>query len=285
MKLCGFDVGIDKPFFLLAGPCVVESEQLQMDVAGHLKEITSALGIPFIFKSSYDKANRSSGSTFRGPGMEKGLEILAKVKRELNVPIITDVHSEAEVPHVASIVDVLQTPAFLCRQTDFIRAVAQSGKPVNIKKGQFLAPADMKNVIQKARDAAREKGLNEDNFLACERGVSFGYNNLVSDMRSLAIMRDTGAPVVFDATHSVQLPGGQGTSSGGQREFVPVLSRAAVAVGVAGLFMETHPDPAKAMSDGPNAVPLKHMRALLEQLVALDRVVKQQPLLENDFSC
>jgi 2-dehydro-3-deoxyphosphooctonate aldolase (KDO 8-P synthase) len=285
MKLCGFDVGIDKPFFLLAGPCVVESEQLQLDVAGHLKEITGALGIPFIFKSSYDKANRSSGSTFRGPGMEKGLEILAKVKRELNVPVITDVHSEAEVPHVASVVDVLQTPAFLCRQTDFIRAVAQSGKPVNIKKGQFLAPADMKNVIQKARDAAREKGLPEDNFLACERGVSFGYNNLVSDMRSLAIMRDTGAPVVFDATHSVQLPGGQGTSSGGQREFVPVLSRAAVAVGVAGLFMETHPDPAKAMSDGPNAVPLKHMRALLEQLVSLDRVVKQQPLLENDFSC
>ncbi|KQV98371.1 3-deoxy-8-phosphooctulonate synthase [Rhizobacter sp. Root1221] len=285
MKLCGFDIGIDKPFFLLAGPCVVESEQLQMDVAGTLKEITSALGIPFIFKSSYDKANRSSGSTFRGPGMEKGLEILAKVKRELNVPLITDVHSEAEVPAVASVVDVLQTPAFLCRQTDFIRAVAQSGKPVNIKKGQFLAPGDMKNVIQKARDAAREKGLPEDNFLACERGVSFGYNNLVSDMRSLAIMRDTGAPVVFDATHSVQLPGGQGTSSGGQREFVPVLSRAAVAVGISGLFMETHPDPAKAMSDGPNAVPLKHMRALLEQLVALDRVIKQQPLLENDFSC
>jgi len=285
MKLCGFDVGIDKPFFLLAGPCVVESEQLQMDVAGTLKEITSALGIPFIFKSSYDKANRSSGSTFRGPGMEKGLEILAKVKRELKVPLITDVHSEAEVPAVAAVVDVLQTPAFLCRQTDFIRAVAQSGKPVNIKKGQFLAPGDMKNVIQKARDAAREKGLPEDNFLACERGVSFGYNNLVSDMRSLAIMRETGAPVVFDATHSVQLPGGQGTSSGGQREFVPVLSRAAVAVGISGLFMETHPDPAKAMSDGPNAVPLKHMRALLEQLVALDRVIKQQPLLENDFSC
>ncbi len=285
MKLCGFDIGIDKPFFLLAGPCVVESEQLQMDVAGTLKEITSSLGIPFIFKSSYDKANRSSGSTFRGPGMEKGLEILAKVKRELNVPIITDVHSEAEVPAVAAVVDVLQTPAFLCRQTDFIRAVAQSGKPVNIKKGQFLAPGDMKNVIQKARDAAREKGLPEDNFLACERGVSFGYNNLVSDMRSLAIMRETGAPVVFDATHSVQLPGGQGTSSGGQREFVPVLSRAAVAVGISGLFMETHPDPAKAMSDGPNAVPLKHMRALLEQLVALDRVIKQQPLLENDFSC
>jgi len=285
MKLCGFDIGIDKPFFLLAGPCVVESEQLQMDVAGTLKEITSSLGIPFIFKSSYDKANRSSGSTFRGPGMEKGLEILAKVKRELNVPIITDVHSEAEVPAVAAVVDVLQTPAFLCRQTDFIRAVAQSGKPVNIKKGQFLAPGDMKNVIQKARDAAREKGLPEDNFLACERGVSFGYNNLVSDMRSLAIMRETGAPVVFDATHSVQLPGGQGTSSGGQREFVPVLSRAAVAAGISGLFMETHPDPAKAMSDGPNAVPLKHMRALLEQLVALDRVIKQQPLLENDFSC
>jgi len=285
MKLCGFDIGIDKPFFLLAGPCVVESEQLQMDVAGTLKEMTSALGIPFIFKSSYDKANRSSGSTFRGPGMERGLEILAKVKRELNVPLITDVHSEAEVPAVAAVVDVLQTPAFLCRQTDFIRAVAQSGKPVNIKKGQFLAPGDMKNVIQKARDAAREKGLPEDNFLACERGVSFGYNNLVSDMRSLAIMRETGAPVVFDATHSVQLPGGQGTSSGGQREFVPVLSRAAVAVGISGLFMETHPDPAKAMSDGPNAVPLKHMRALLEQLVALDRVIKQQPLLENDFSC
>ena len=285
MKLCGFDVGLDRPFFLIAGPCVIESEQLQIDVAGQLKEMTAALGIPFIFKSSFDKANRSSGSTFRGPGMDKGLEILAKVKQQLGVPVITDVHTEAEVPAVAAVVDVLQTPAFLCRQTDFIRAVAQSGKPVNIKKGQFLAPADMKNVIQKARDAAREKGLPEDNFLACERGVSFGYNNLVSDMRSLAIMRDTGAPVVFDATHSVQLPGGQGTSSGGQREFVPVLSRAAVAVGIAGLFMETHPDPAKAMSDGPNAVPLKHMKALLEQLVALDRVVKAQPLLENDFSC
>ena len=285
MKLCGFEIGLDRPFFLIAGPCVIESEQLQMDTAGALKEITSSLGIPFIFKSSYDKANRSSGGTFRGPGMERGLEILAKVKRELNVPLITDVHSEAEVPAVAAVVDVLQTPAFLCRQTDFIRAVAQSGKPVNIKKGQFLAPGDMKNVIQKARDAAREKGLPEDSFLACERGVSFGYNNLVSDMRSLAIMRDTGAPVVFDATHSVQLPGGQGTSSGGQREFVPVLSRAAVAVGISGLFMETHPDPAKAMSDGPNAVPLKHMRSLLEQLVALDRVIKQQPLLENDFSC
>ena len=285
MKLCGFDVGIDKPFFLIAGPCVIESEQLQMDVAGKLKEITSALGIHFIFKSSFDKANRSSGATFRGPGMDKGLEILAKVRRELKVPVITDVHSEDQIEQVAASVDVLQTPAFLCRQTDFIRAVAQCGKPVNIKKGQFLAPHDMKNVIDKARAAAREKGLNEDNFMACERGASFGYNNLVSDMRSLAIMRETGAPVVFDATHSVQLPGGQGTSSGGQREFVPVLARAAIAVGVAGVFMETHPDPANAMSDGPNAVPLKHMKALLEQLVALDRVIKTQPLLENDFSC
>jgi 2-dehydro-3-deoxyphosphooctonate aldolase (KDO 8-P synthase) len=270
---------------LIAGPCVVESEQLQMDVAGHLKEVTAALGIPFIFKSSYDKANRSSGTTFRGPGLERGLEILAKVKRELKVPLLTDVHDESQIAAVASVVDVLQTPAFLCRQTDFIRAVAQSGKPVNIKKGQFLAPHDMKNVIDKARAAAREKGLPQDNFMACERGASFGYNNLVSDMRSLAIMRETGAPVVFDATHSVQLPGGQGSSSGGQREFVPVLSRAAIAVGVAGLFMETHPDPAQALSDGPNAVPLKHMRALLEQLVALDRVIKRQPLLENDFSC
>ncbi|MEO8059962.1 MAG: 3-deoxy-8-phosphooctulonate synthase [Burkholderiales bacterium] len=285
MKLCGFDVGIDQPFFLIAGPCVIESEQLQMDVAGKLKEITSALGIHFIFKSSYDKANRSSGTTFRGPGMDKGLEILAKVRRELKVPVITDVHSADQIEQVAASVDVLQTPAFLCRQTDFIRAVAQCGKPVNIKKGQFLAPHDMKNVIDKARAAAREKGLDEDNFMACERGASFGYNNLVSDMRSLAIMRETNAPVVFDATHSVQLPGGQGTSSGGQREFVPVLARAAIAVGVAGVFMETHPDPANAMSDGPNAVPLKHMKALLEQLVALDRVIKTQPLLENDFSC
>jgi 2-dehydro-3-deoxyphosphooctonate aldolase (KDO 8-P synthase) len=264
---------------------VVESEQLQLDVAGRLREMTIELGIPFIFKSSYDKANRSSGTSFRGPGMDKGLEILAKVKRELKVPVLTDVHTEAEVPAVARVVDVLQTPAFLSRQTDFITAVAQSGKPVNIKKGQFLAPHDMKNVIDKARAAAREKGLPEDNFLACERGVSFGYNNLVSDMRSLAIMRETRAPVVFDATHSVQLPGGQGTSSGGQREHVPVLARAAVAVGIAGIFMETHPDPAKALSDGPNAVPLKHMRALLEQLIALDNVVKRQPLLENDFSC
>jgi 2-dehydro-3-deoxyphosphooctonate aldolase (KDO 8-P synthase) len=283
MKLCGFEVGLTRPLFLIAGPCVVESEQLQMDVAGRLKEITSRLGVPFIFKSSYDKANRTSGASFRGPGMQRGLEILAKVKRELAVPVLTDVHAEAEVPEVAAVVDVLQTPAFLCRQTDFIRAVAQSGKPVNIKKGQFLAPHDMNNVIDKARAAARGKGLVEDNFMACERGVSFGYNNLVSDMRSLAIMRETGAPVVFDATHSVQLPGGQGATSGGQREFVPVLARAAVAVGIAGLFMETHPDPAKAMSDGPNAVPLKHMAALLEQLVALDRVIKSQPLLEQDF--
>ena len=284
MKLCGFNVGLDQRFFLIAGPCVIESEQLQMDTAGTLKEITSALGIPFIFKSSYDKANRSSGSTFRGPGMEKGLEILAKVKRELQVPILTDVHTEADIATVAAVVDVLQTPAFLCRQTDFIRAVAQSGKPVNIKKGQFLAPHDMKNVIDKARAAARDAGLPEDNFMACERGASFGYNNLVSDMRSLAIMRETGAPVVFDATHSVQLPGGQGTSSGGMREMVPVLSRAAVAVGVAGLFMETHPNPAAAMSDGPNAVPLHHMKALLETLLELDAVTKKNPFLENIFN-
>lgn len=284
MKLCGFDVGLDKPFFLIAGPCVIESEQLQMDTAGTLKEITSSLGIPFIFKSSYDKANRSSGTSFRGPGMDKGLEILAKVKRDLGVPILTDVHSEADIARVAAVVDVLQTPAFLCRQTDFIHAVAQSGKPVNIKKGQFLAPGDMKNVIDKARAAAREKGLNEDSFMACERGASFGYNNLVSDMRSLAIMRETGAPVVFDATHSVQLPGGQGTTSGGQREMVPVLARAAVAVGIAGLFMETHPDPSKAMSDGPNAVPLKHMKALLETLLELDHVTKKNGFLENNFS-
>ncbi len=284
MKLCGFDVGLNHPFFLIAGPCVVESEQLQMDTAGHLQEITSALGIPFIFKSSYDKANRSSGTSFRGPGMEKGLEILAKVKRELNVPILTDVHAESEIAAVAAVVDVLQTPAFLCRQTDFIHAVAQCGKPVNIKKGQFLAPGDMKNVIDKARAAARAAGLNDDHFMACERGASFGYNNLVSDMRSLAIMRDTGAPVVFDVTHSVQLPGGQGTSSGGQREFVPVLARAGVAVGVAGLFMETHPDPAVAMSDGPNAVPLKHMKALLETLVELDRITKKNGFLESSFN-
>ena len=284
MKLCGFDVGIEHRFFLIAGPCVVESEQLQMDTAGTLKEITSALGIPFIFKSSYDKANRSSGSSFRGPGMERGLEILAKVRSTLQVPLLTDVHSEAEIPTVASVVDVLQTPAFLCRQTDFIRAVAQCGKPVNIKKGQFLAPLDMIQVITKARDAAREAGLSEDRFMACERGASFGYNNLVSDMRSLALMRQTGAPVVFDATHSVQLPGGLGTSSGGQREMVPVLARAAVGVGIAGLFMETHPNPAQALSDGPNAVPLRQMKALLETLVALDAVTKRSPLLENNFN-
>ena len=285
MQLCGFDVGLTRPFFLIAGPCVVESLQLQIDVAGQLKEITGQLGIPFIFKSSYDKANRSSGASFRGPGMDAGLEILAQVRRQLGVPVLTDVHSEAEIAAVASVVDVLQTPAFLCRQTDFIHAVARCGKPVNIKKGQFLAPHDMKNVIDKARAAAREAGLDDDRFMACERGASFGYNNLVSDMRSLAIMRETAAPVVFDVTHSVQLPGGQGSSSGGQREFVPVLARAGVAVGVAGLFMETHPDPAHALSDGPNAVPLRHVRALLEQLVALDRVVKSQPLLENDFTC
>ena len=287
MRLCGFDIGLNQPFFLIAGPCVIESEQLQMDTAGTLKDITASLGIPFIFKSSYDKANRSSGTSFRGPGMARGLEILAKVKRELGVPVLTDVHSEADIAAVAAVVDVLQTPAFLCRQTDFIHAVAQSGKPVNIKKGQFLAPGDMKNVIDKARAAAREKGLDEDRFMACERGASFGYNNLVSDMRSLAIMRETRAPVVFDATHSVQLPGAgntQGTSSGGQREMVPVLARAAVAVGIAGLFMETHPDPAKALSDGPNAVPLKHMRALLETLLELDRVTKKNGYLENNFT-
>ena len=283
MKLCNFDIGLDQPFFLIAGPCVVESEQLQMDTAGALKEITSALGIPFIFKSSFDKANRSSGTSFRGPGREKGLDILAKVKRDLGVPVLTDVHSEADIARVAAVVDVLQTPAFLCRQTDFIRAAAQSGKPVNIKKGQFLSPHEMKNVIDKARDAAREKGLDADSFMACERGASFGYNNLVSDMRSLAIMR-ASAPVVFDATHSVQLPGGQGTSSGGQREMVPVLARAAIAVGVAGVFMETHPDPAKALSDGPNAVPLKHMKALLETLLALDTVTKKNGFLENNFN-
>jgi 2-dehydro-3-deoxyphosphooctonate aldolase (KDO 8-P synthase) len=284
MKLCGFEVGLGQPLFLIAGPCVVESEQLQMDVAGQLKEIAGALGVPFVFKSSYDKANRSSGTSFRGPGMDKGLEILAKVKREIGVPLLTDVHREHEIGTAASVVDVLQTPAFLCRQTDFIRAVAQSGKPVNIKKGQFLAPHEMRNVIDKARAAARDVGLSEDRFLACERGASFGYNNLVSDMRSLAILRETGAPVVFDATHSVQLPGGQGTSSGGQREFVPVLARAAVAVGIAGIFMETHPNPAEALSDGPNAVPLRHMHALVEQLADLDRAVKSRPFLEQSFA-
>ncbi|BBA42692.1 MULTISPECIES: 3-deoxy-8-phosphooctulonate synthase [Burkholderia] len=284
MKLCDFEVGLDKPFFLIAGTCVVESEQMTIDTAGRLKEICAKLNIPFIYKSSYDKANRSSGKSFRGLGMDEGLRILSEVKRQLGLPVLTDVHSIEEIEQVASVVDVLQTPAFLCRQTDFIHECARSGKPVNIKKGQFLAPHDMKNVIDKAREAAREAGLSEDRFMACERGVSFGYNNLVSDMRSLAIMRETSAPVVFDATHSVQLPGGQGTSSGGQREFVPVLARAAVATGVAGLFMETHPNPAEAKSDGPNAVPLNRMSALLETLVTLDQAVKRNPFLENDFN-
>ncbi len=284
MKLCHFEIGQDRPFFLIAGPCVIESEQLQMDVAGSLQEMTRELGIPFIFKSSYDKANRSSGTTPRGPGMEKGLEILANVRKTLGVPVLTDVHTIDEIAAVASVVDVLQTPAFLCRQTDFIRAVAQSGKPVNIKKGQFLAPWDMKNVIDKARAAAAEKGLPTDSFMACERGVSFGYNNLVADMTSLAEMRKTGAPVVFDVTHSVQKPGGLGGSSGGAREMVPVLARAGTAVGVAGLFMETHPNPKEAHSDGPNAVPLGKMRELLETLLVLDRAVKARPYLENDFA-
>jgi 2-dehydro-3-deoxyphosphooctonate aldolase (KDO 8-P synthase) len=283
MKLCGFDVGLDRPVFLIAGPCVVESESMALDTAGQLKELTGSLGIPFIYKSSYDKANRSSGKSFRGPGIQGGLKILEKVRKQIGVAVLTDVHAEDEIPEAASVVDVIQTPAFLCRQTDFIRACAVSGKPVNIKKGQFLAPGDMKNVIDKARDAAREAGLSVDRFLACERGASFGYNNLVSDMRSLAIMRDTGAPVVFDATHSVQLPGGQGTTSGGQREFVPVLARAAVAVGIAGLFMETHPDPANAKSDGPNAVPLQRMKELLETLIELDRATKKRRFLEADF--
>lgn len=284
MRLCGFDAGLDKPFFLIAGTCSIESLDMSLDVAGQLKDICMALGIPLIYKGSFDKANRSSDSTQRGLGLDAGLKILNEVRRQLNIPVLTDVHDESQVKTVASVVDVLQTPAFLCRQTDFIRAVAQSGKPVNIKKGQFLAPWDMKNVVDKARAAAREAGLNEDNFLACERGVSFGYNNLVADMTSLAEMRHTGAPVVFDVTHSVQKPGGQGTSSGGAREMVPVLARAGVAAGVAGLFMETHPNPAQAWSDGPNAVPLKHMRALLESLVAIDKAVKQSPLLENHFS-
>jgi 2-dehydro-3-deoxyphosphooctonate aldolase (KDO 8-P synthase) len=284
MKLCGFDVGLEQPFFLIAGPCVIESRQMAHDTAGQLKEITAALGIPFIYKSSFDKANRSSGTSFRGLGMEQGLDILADVKKTLGVPVLTDIHAIEEIAPVAAVVDVLQTPAFLCRQTDFIQACGRSGKPVNIKKGQFLAPHDMKNVIDKAREAAREAGLNEDNFMACERGVSFGYNNLVSDMRSLAIMRETNCPVVFDATHSVQLPGGQGTSSGGQREFVPVLARAAVAVGIAGLFMETHPNPAEAKSDGPNAVPLGRMKELLATLQDLDRVVKRAGFLESGFA-
>ncbi|MDO8713183.1 MAG: 3-deoxy-8-phosphooctulonate synthase [Polynucleobacter sp.] len=282
-KLCGFDVGLNHHFFLIAGPCVIESEQSALDIAGELKEITGALGIPFIYKSSFDKANRSSGSSFRGLGMEKGLEILARVKREIGVPVLTDIHDISEIEPVSKVVDVLQTPAFLCRQTDFIRACAQSGKPVNFKKGQFLSPHEMLNVIDKARAAAVEMNL-PDQFMVCERGASFGYNNLVSDMRSLAILRETHAPVVFDATHSVQLPGGQGNASGGQREFVPVLARAAVAVGISGLFMETHPDPAKALSDGPNAVPLNRMKELLESLVAIDSVVKKSgSFLEDSF--
>jgi 2-dehydro-3-deoxyphosphooctonate aldolase (KDO 8-P synthase) len=282
-KLCGFDVGLQHRFFLIAGTCVIESEQSAIDVAGQLKEITTALNIPFIYKSSFDKANRSSGTSFRGLGMDKGLEILAKVRKQIDVPILTDVHDISEIKSVSEVVDVMQTPAFLCRQTDFIRACAQSGKPVNFKKGQFLSPQEMLNVIEKARVAAAEKNL-PDQFMVCERGASFGYNNLVSDMRSLAILRESHAPVVFDATHSVQLPGGQGNSSGGQREFVPVLARAAVAVGVSGLFMETHPDPAKALSDGPNAVPLNRMKELLESLVAIDSVVKKSgSFLEESF--
>ncbi|MGL1832851.1 3-deoxy-8-phosphooctulonate synthase [Rhodocyclaceae bacterium SMB388] len=277
MKLCNFEVGLDKPFFLISGPCVIESREMAIDTATRLRDICVELDIPFIYKSSYDKANRSSGQSYRGLGMEQGLEILAEVRERVGVPVLTDVHAIEEVARVAAVVDVLQTPAFLCRQTDFIHAVAASGKPVNIKKGQFLAPGDMKQVVAKAREAAG----GADSIMVCERGVSFGYNNLVSDMRSLAIMRETGCPVVFDATHSVQLPGGQGTSSGGQREFVPVLARAAVAVGVAGLFMESHPDPSKALSDGPNAWPLDRMKALLGVLRDIDRLVKQQGFLEQ----
>ena len=277
MKLCGFEVGLHQPLFLIAGPCVIESEQMALDTAGQLKEMCQQLGIPFIYKSSYDKANRSSNKTFRGFGMQEGLRILDEVRRQIGVPVLTDVHTEEQVPEVAAVVDVLQTPAFLCRQTDFITACAKSGKPVNIKKGQFLAPHDMKNVVQKAKEA--NGGL--DNIMVCERGVSFGYNTLVSDMRSLAIMRETDCPVVFDATHSVQQPGGQGDKSGGQREFVPVLARAAVASGIAGIFMETHPDPSKALSDGPNAWPLGKMQALLEVLVDMDKLVKKAGFIES----
>lgn len=284
MKLCGFDIGSDRPFFLIAGPCVIESEAMVLDIAFRMKEITDKLGIPYLFKASFDKANRTSGTSFRGPGLNEGLRILSEVKAKVGVPVLTDVHTEAEVPEVAAVVDMLQTPAFLCRQTDFIHACAKSGKPVNIKKGQFLAPHDMVNVVKKAREAALEAGLDPDSFTVCERGATFGYGNLVSDMRSLAIMRETGAPVVFDATHSVQLPGGNGTSSGGDRRFVPVLARAATAVGVAGLFMETHPTPEKALSDGPNSVPLDRMEELLTQLKAIDSLVKSTPYLENDFS-
>ena len=284
MKLCGFDVGLEHPFFLIAGTCSIEGLEVSLEVAGRLQEACAPLGIPLIYKGSFDKANRSSGTTARGLGLDKGLQILDEVRRQTGLPVLTDVHDESQVAEVASVVDVLQTPAFLCRQTDFIRAVAKSGKPVNIKKGQFLAPWDMKNVIDKARAAALEAGLSPDRFLACERGVSFGYNNLVADMTSLAEMRKSGAPVVFDVTHSVQKPGGLGGASGGAREMVPVLARAGVAAGVAGLFMETHPDPAKAWSDGPNAVPLKHMQALLETLVELDRITKKNGFLETDFN-
>ena len=278
MKLCNFEAGLNKSLFLIAGPCVIESQQMAVDTAGQLQEICRELGIPFIYKSSYDKANRSSGKSFRGFGMDAGLKILAEVKAQLGVPVLTDVHSVEEIAAVAAVVDVLQTPAFLCRQTDFIQAVARCGRPVNIKKGQFLSPWDMRNVVEKAREAS-----GQDNIMVCERGASFGYNNLVSDMRSLAVMRGTGCPVVFDATHSVQLPGGQGTVSGGQREFVPVLARAAVAAGISGLFMETHPNPSQALSDGPNAFPLGHLKALLETLMALDKTVKQQGLIEENL--
>ena len=278
MKLCGFDAGLDKPLFLIAGPCVIESQQMALDTAGQLQEICRELKLPFIYKSSYDKANRSSGKSFRGFGLDAGLKILCEVKVQLGVPVLTDVHGIEEIEPVAAVVDVLQTPAFLCRQTDFIHAVAGAGRPVNIKKGQFLSPWDMQNVVEKAREAG-----GQDNIMVCERGASFGYNNLVSDMRSLAVMRGTGCPVVYDATHSVQLPGGQGTASGGQREFVPVLARAAVAAGISGLFMETHPDPSKALSDGPNAFPLGHLKALLQTLMALDETVKRQGLIEENL--
>jgi 2-dehydro-3-deoxyphosphooctonate aldolase (KDO 8-P synthase) len=279
MDLCGFEVGLNRPLFLIAGPCVVESEQLQIDVAGQLKDICATLSIPFVFKSSYDKANRSSSQSFRGVGMDEGLRILSEVRRQIGVPVLTDVHAEDEIAEAAAVVDVLQTPAFLCRQTDFIHAVAAAGKPVNIKKGQFLAPEDMTNVVAKAREAS-----GRDNILVCERGASFGYHNLISDMRALVIMRATGCPVVFDATHSVQLPGGHGTTSGGQREFVPVLARAAVAAGVAGVFMETHPDPAQALSDGPNAWPLGRMRELLATLAELDATVKRRGFSEASLA-
>ena len=283
MKLCNFNVGQGTPFFVMAGPCVIEDEELCFEIASEMKRITGELQIPYIFKASFDKANRTSHKSYRGPGIEEGLKILARIKEEVGVPVVTDVHTLEQVSLVAPVVDLLQTPAFLCRQTDFIRACAQSGKPVNIKKGQFLSPYDMKNVVDKARVAAKEAGLNPDNFMVCERGASFGYGNLVTDMRSLAIMRETGAPVVFDATHSVQLPGGNGVSSSGQRQFVPVLSRAAVATGIDGLFFETHPDPSKALSDGPNMVPLCHMRELLSELKAIDQIVKSSTYLENSI--